>query len=108
MIIIGAVGIIGAFGFLITACNYINLETKRVENESSALELKHDYNNWLKSQEESGDMTTDDAAKHMAYSDETYKGDMSFMDQIADAMGLSSKTAIWILAGIIGFSLLKG
>ncbi|MCK4528020.1 hypothetical protein KAW18_11680 [candidate division WOR-3 bacterium] len=106
---------VGAFivicGFLYTSCKYIDLESERVENETSSLDLKHDYINWLKSKEGSGEIPTDKAneiLKLLAGSGDPYKEEMSIWESIADTLGVSTNVAKFIIIGIIVFLLLKG
>jgi hypothetical protein len=106
--ITGVAGFILSCGFIYASCKLIDLETQEAENEATALEIKKENNTIIRSMCEDGTLSPEQCAEVLSASDEVFDEDATIFDKIGDALGVNSKTAIWILGGIVAFSMLKG
>jgi len=105
--------IVGGFclatGFIIVSIKFIDLRTREEQCEIDQIELRKMALKEVESLSKKGEITPDQAADAYATisAPDTYP-DTDFFDEIASSLGINKKTLIWVIVGILAFSMLKG
>ena len=108
-VIIAIAAVLLALGFVIKSISLVRMaDYKRIE-EANQYDIQKKELDVLKSEAENGKMTPKQVNEALdTINDPNTYPNISIFDQIAGTLGITKQTLIWVLFGILAFSLLRG
>ena len=98
-----------SLGFVIVGISMVRTaDNKRIE-EANQYDIQKRELDTLESKNKNGELTPDqyEEALKTINAPDTYPN-VSIFDKIADTLGITKQTLIWVLVGILAFSMLRG
>ena len=98
-----------SLGFVIVSISFVRTADNKSVEEANQYDIQKKELGILESEAKNGELTpkqVNEALKTINDPD-TYP-DVSIFDKIADTLGMTKQTLIWVLFGILAFSMLRG